>query len=256
MISSRLALWLTLSALLTVALIALVVLQPTALVRDAPRDLPWTLPDYRLANTHWEVGDDGRIYTQVEHFFLPGITPAMLSWFYQQLPIATVDFRGKTYPLYHIFHPTEHGSLRVLEPATDGSPGMGVGAVIQRDEWFGPYDSRGAARIEEFSESGMLAIPRAAGTSIGSVRHTFRAAPDGSTYRVDSVIGSELPVLGPLINLYLRNRIFHPDMLREWRRHQVEEVASLRFFLPQLYAQRDRGRHFKLVETPSARLNP
>lgn len=253
---ARPALWFPVSALFAVAVTALVVLQPPQLVRDAPRDLPWTLPDYRLANTHWEIGDDGRIYTQVEHLFLPDITPAMLSWFYQQLPIATVDFRGKTYPLYHIFHPTEHGSLRVLEPAIDGSAGMGVGALIQRDEWFGPYDSRGAARIDEFSESGMLAIPRAAGTSIGRVRHTFRAAPGGSYYRVDSIIGSELPLLGPLINLYLRERIFHPDMLQEWRRHQVEEVASLRFFLPGLYAQRHMGRHFKLTETPTPGPDP
>ena len=30
--------------------------------RDIPRDLPWDVPDYRLANTHWEIGEDGRIY--------------------------------------------------------------------------------------------------------------------------------------------------------------------------------------------------
>ena len=39
----------------------------------------------------------------------------MVSWFYQQLPISTVELHGVTYPLYHIFHPSEHGTLRVLD---------------------------------------------------------------------------------------------------------------------------------------------
>ena len=38
----------------------------------------------------------------------------MVAWFYQQLPISTIAYKGVTYPLYHIFHPTEHGALRVV----------------------------------------------------------------------------------------------------------------------------------------------
>ena len=216
------------------------------LQRDTPRDLPWQLPDYRLANTHWEVGDDGRIYTQVEHFFLAGISPAMVAWFYQQLPISTVELEGVTYPLYHIFHPTEHGVIRVQEAAPDGTPGMATGAVIQRDEWFGPFDSRGAAKIMQLSAAGMLAVPRAGPFKIGEVRHSFKAADGGTAYRVDTVIGSELPVLGAVLNLYLREQVFHPEMIEQWQRHQIEEVASLQFFLPQIYAQRDSGTHYVL----------
>lgn len=217
------------------------------LERDPPRDLPWTLPDYRQAETSWYVDDDGRIHTHVQHLFLPDITPAMIAWFYQYLPISTVELNGATMPMYHIFHPTEHGTLSVLTPAPDGTPGMAVGAVIQRDEWFGPYDSRGAARIVEFSDAGMLAIPEVLGLiGIGSVKHIYSAAAGGSNYRVETVIGSDLPVVGPLLNLYLRSRVFHPAMLEQWQRHQVQEVSSLRFFLPELYAQRDAGRHFLL----------
>jgi hypothetical protein len=40
--------------------------------------------------------------------------------------------------------------------------------------------------------------------------------------------------------------VFHPEMLEQWLRHQIEEVASLQFFLPQIYAQRDSGTHFLL----------
>ncbi|MCB1706370.1 MAG: hypothetical protein KDI17_16005 [Halioglobus sp.] len=228
--------------------LALALLAPGPINRDAPRDLPWVLPDYHLAETHWEVGEDGKIYSTVQHFFLPDISPKMVSWFYRYLPISTIEYRGISYPLYHIFHPTEHGTLRVLEPASDGSKGMGLGAMVEREEWFDSYDSRGAARIVEYSDGGFLAIPEVAGIPIGEVRHTFKAIDGGTQYRVDAVIGSDLPVIGPLLNLYLRHRVFHPEMMEQWQRHQVEEVASLHFFLPSLYAQRKRGEAFILED--------
>lgn len=236
----RIAIRLLLLAVLAVLALAAYIVYFTSnpVARDAPRDLPWTLPDYRAATTSWHVGEDGKIYTSVEHFFLESISPAMVAWFYQQLPLATVELGGKTMPLYHIFHPTEHGRLWVLEPAPGGEQGMALGAVIQREEWFGPFDSRGAARFVEFSDAGMLAIPEFAGIAIGSVRHSYTAENGGTRYRVDTVIGADLPLLGPVLNWYLRTQVFHPDMLVQWQRHQVEEVSSLQFFLPALYAQR------------------
>ncbi len=228
------------------AILLVTLLFPRPLYRDEPRDLPWVLPDYREADTGWQVDERGRIHAYVEHFHLEGISPAMVAWFYQQLPISTVEYRGRRMPLYHIFHPTEHGRLRVLEPARNGQRGMGPGAVIEREEWFGPYDSRGAARLEAFSDAGMVAVPEVAGLTFGRVRHHFRAEGNGTAYRVDAVIGSDLPVLGVAINYYLRTRVFHPAMMAQWQRHQVEEVASLQFFLEDLYAQRGRGNHFLL----------
>ncbi len=221
-------------------------LTPKPLHRDPPRQLPWQLPDYRAADTHWEVAPDGRIHASVEHFFLRDITPAMVAWFYQVLPISTVELDGATMPLYHIFHPTEHGRIRVLEPAPDGSPGMAMGATVYREEWFGIHDSRGAALLQEFSDDGMLAIPTAAGIVIGEVRHRYEAREGGTYYRVDAIVGSDLPLVGPLLNAYLRSQVFHPAMMAQWQRHQVEEVASLQFFLQALYAQRERGNHFVL----------
>lgn len=225
------------------------VLLPPSLVRDAPRVLPWQLPDYRQATASWRVAPDGRIHSQVQHFFLRDISPQMVAWFYRQLPISTVDYQGVRYPLYHIFHPTEHGRVRVLEPAADARPGMGEGALVEREEWFGPFDSRGAARLLEFSDTGMLAQPQVLGLSIGRVRHSFRARDNGTVYQVDTVIGSTVPVLGSVINWYLRERVFHPAMLEQWQRHQIEEVASLQFFLPDLYRQRgEEGNHYVLED--------
>jgi hypothetical protein len=236
----------TLTSIAVVGVIAFLLLSPAALERDAPRDLPWVLPDYRSAHTQWEIGDDGRIYAEVEHFFLQGISPAMVAWFYQQLPISTVELNGTIYPLYHIFHPVGHGRIRVVEGAADGSPGMARGATIMREEWFGPYDSRGTARLVEFSNDGMLAVPIAAGMEIGQVRHIYRAENGGTAYKVQAVIGSTLPVIGPILNWFIRTQVFHPAMMALWQQHQIEEVASLQFFLADLYAQRGGENHYVL----------
>lgn len=223
-----------------------VLLSPASIVRDEPRNLPWTLPDYRGAQSHWEIGDDGRIHTWVEHFFLEDISPAMVSWFYRHLPISSVRYQGEILPLYHFFHPTEHGTLRLLLPASDGTQGMGIGAVIEREEWFGLFDSRGTARIAEFSDAGFLAIPEVVGFKIGEVRHQFTAVNGGTAYRVDTVLGSQLPVVGTLLNWYLRTQVFHPQMIRQWQRHQIEEVSSLQFFLPQIYVQKPSDELFNI----------
>ena len=241
--------YLAVSCLISIAVLSAItflVISPEPLQRDAPRDLPWVLPDYRNAHTQWEVGDDGRIHALVEHFFLKGISPAMVAWFYQQLPVSTVELNGTNYPFYHIFHPTGHGRIKVVEAAPDGSPGMAKGSMIMREEWFGPYDSRGTARMVEFSDDGMLAIPKAAGIEIGEVRHIYQAVKGGTAYKVEAIIGSDLPVIGPLLNWYIRSQVFHPAMMELWQQHQIEEVASLQFFLADLYAQRGGDKHYVL----------
>lgn len=231
----------TLVTVCAVAVVFFAALSPSSIHRDTPRELPWTMPDYRGAKSGWEVGDDGRVHAWVEHFFLQDVSPAMVSWFYRYLPISTLTVGGVQYPLYHFFHPTEHGRLRVLEPASDASVGMGLGAVIEREEWFGDFDSRGAARIVEYSDAGFLAVPQALGLSIGEVRHQFVAKNGGTAYRVDTVIGTEAPVIGALLNAYLRSQVFHPAMLEQWQRHQIEEVSTLAFLLPVIYPQRGQG---------------
>lgn len=218
-----------------------------SVAHDPPRDLPWPLADHRLAEKAYQYLADGRIQVTTHHLPLPGITPAMLAWFYQQLPISTVDLDGTTYPLYHLFHPTEHGRLRVVTPAPDGTPGMAQGAVIMREEWFGSYDSRGEALISAFSESGMTAVASTAGLAVGVIEHRYTVVDGATRYTVHATIGSDAPLIGGVLNAYLRHRVFTPEMMAQWMRHQVEEVASMVHFLPELYAQRSGGNHFTLT---------
>jgi len=213
---------------------------------DAPRDLPWKVADYQKARFSHQTLPDGQIRIEIEHLPLHGITPEMLAWWYRVLPISTVEINGTTYPLYHIFHLSEHGQLWIAEPATDGSAGMGEGSLVARREWFGPYDSEGAGRVISISAQGLTVRPEVASVQIGEIRHIFNSTPTGSVYRVESLIGVDRPIIGPLFNYLLRHTVFTEAMLREWERHQVEEVSMLNYYLPQLYAQRGAHYHFKL----------
>lgn len=215
---------------------------------DAPRRLPWPLRDVREAVTSHEILPDGRIHLRIEHRPLPGVTPEMLAWWYRVLPISQVKFDGAVRPMYHLFHPYEHGRIWVEEPAADGKPGVGAGGVVARYEWFGPYDSEGAARVIELSPQRFVTRPRIAGVGIGEFRHEWGSTAQGASYVVDSVIGVDWPLVGPWVNALLRRRVFTVGMLREWQRHQVEEVGLLSHFLPQLYAQRNDRNMYELEQ--------
>jgi hypothetical protein len=211
------------------------------LLHDAPRTLPWTVPDYRPAQAQHSVLPDGRIRIEITHLPLTGIRPEMVAWWYQKLPISTVEIMGVRYPFYHVFHPTEHGRIRVVEPARDGTPGMGVGALVEREEWFGPFDSKGAGRVTQFTSSGMVVVPEVAGLAFGEIQHVFLATPTGTQYRVVSTIGVQWPVIGGAVNALIRHAMYPEAMLQQWERHQIEEVGMLQHFLAALYNSKPQG---------------
>jgi len=135
---------------------------------------------------------DGRIYLAIEHRPLPGVTPEMLAWWYRVLPLSQVEFDGALRPMYHLFHPTEHGRIWIEQPATDGQPGVGAGGVVARFEWFGPYDSEGAARVIELSLQRFVTQPDS-WPGLREIRHSWGDSPLGATYTVDTVIGVDWP---------------------------------------------------------------
>jgi hypothetical protein len=216
---------------------------------DPPRRIPWPLPDASQAAAAHTILPDGRIYLAIEHRPLPGVTPEMLAWWYRVLPLSQVEFDGALRPMYHLFHPTEHGRIWIEQPAVDGQPGVGSGGVVARFEWFGPFDSEGAARVIELSPQRFVTRPEMAGVSFGEIRHSWGDSPQGATYTVDTIIGVDWPIIGPAINALLRWHMFGEPMLREWQRHQVEEVGLLPHFLPVLYAQRNDRNIYRLPES-------
>jgi hypothetical protein len=160
------------------------------------------------------IRQDGKLEVILQHDPLPGVTPAMLAWWYQQLPLGTHKMGDTTYTYYHLFHPSEHGVIEILE-AGEG-PGISKGALVTRRERFGSYYSKGKARVISIDADKMVVSPEIAGMHFGQIEHRFSSGPDGAIYTVHAVLGSDLPVIGPLINLYIRKRLFPEPVLKEW----------------------------------------
>jgi hypothetical protein len=85
----------------------------------------------------------------------------------------------------------------------------------------------------------MVAQPEMMGLNIGRITHSFETTHDGTRYTLDSIVGSDLPIIGPLINYYIRHKMFTPEMVQQWLRHQIQEVSSLQFFARELCQARN-----------------
>jgi hypothetical protein len=202
---------------------------------EAPRPHFWDYPKVSEAKYHTEINAEGKLVIELEHPILKGVTPEMISWWYRNLASGKATIQGKEYEFYHLFHLSEHGQTRVIEPATDGSNGMGVGALVYRQEKFGPFLSKGMGRVLSFDSNGFTVSPVLGPLSFGTIEHHFEPKEDGTLYRVKTILGSDAPVIGRILSLYIRTKQFPPEVVQEWIRHQVEEVGSLSHFLPELF---------------------
>jgi hypothetical protein len=198
----------------------------------------WEYPSIDEANFSYSILDDGRLRIHLEHPLVESVTPEMIAWWYKNLALGQATIDGISYPYYQIFHLTEHGQIHIREPATDGSAGMGIGALVYRQEIFGAFKSKGQARVLSLSSGGFVVTPVMGPLELGRVVHKFKQVEGGTLYTVDTILGSQTPVLGWFLNTYIRNKRFSEPVLKQWIRHQVEEVGSLPNYLPDLYANR------------------
>lgn len=202
---------------------------------EPPRPQFWNYPPLSQAKYQTDITKEGKILIQLEHPHLDGVTPQMLSWWYRNLASGEAVIQDKKYSYYHLFHLSEHGQTRVVSPSTDGSFGMGIGSIIYRQERFGKYLSKGQGKVTSMGEHGFTVIPIWGLFELGSIEHQFIKTENGTLYKVKTILGSDAPFIGPILNLYIKKIQFHEKIVQEWIRHQVEEVGSLPHFLPKLY---------------------
>ena len=92
----------------------------------------------------------------------------------------------------------------------------------------------------------MTVVPEVAGMRFGEIQHRFEATATGTQYRLVSVIGVEWPLIGGVVNGLIRRAMYPEAMLKEWERHQIEEVGMLQHFLPTLYGSQPQGDRYRL----------
>ncbi len=181
---------------------------------------------------------DGRVQIRVEHDLLRGVTPEMLMWFYENLPAASVDLGGQRYPLYRIWHPRDHVAVTVVEPASSESLGLSKGATIRVQEFVGDDVLDMTATMHRRDEGGTRLVRSLGPVEFMSLEHSFRESEGGVRVVSTGVIGSTVPIVGPLLNLVAR-RMTSKEQMQRLFRHMIEEFGNLEFFLPALWSQRD-----------------
>ena len=205
-----------------------------------PRPIPWTMKRVESAETEMHLLPDGRLHLHIRHEVLRGVTPAMLVWWFQHLE-GTIELQGRTWPRYHIWHPVDHIAIRYARRLPDGSVGPGAKihireALAGNPDWLVDI----VTTIERLDEGGFVHAPWIGGVRVASLEYAFTPVPGGTLYENSITVGPENPIGRIFVNRLVRPRLFPDDKARAWLRHNVEEVGNFEFFLPELYARRER----------------
>jgi hypothetical protein len=88
------------------------------------RPLLWPLRPVSSAGIEDCRLDDGRRQVVIHHQKPSGVTPRMLDWWYGHVD-GLMEYAGKNYPRYLVWHPLDHISYQVKYPQADGSVGPG-----------------------------------------------------------------------------------------------------------------------------------
>lgn len=191
------------------------------------------------------VDSRGALHVQIEHDDLVGVTPAMLTWWFENLAGTTTwngeDFSGPEILNYHLWHHRDHIRITPLTDAPDGTKNNGfrVGARSRIDEQFNDYRDRihqvmHTTVLDESEFSFDILGP--GGRPGGRITHRYAPVPGCVSFYAETVVDFEFPLVGPLLNRTVGPRVFSRDTADHWIRHNIEETGRTQDILPTLYA--------------------
>lgn len=206
-----------------------------ALPRPRPVLFPLRSPD--TARTTVQDLSLHRRRVTIDHRPLPGITPPMLLWWFQNIG-GTMAYGDEVVPNYLAWHPVDHIRWELARPAPAGGAREGarfriVEAFQGRPEFY--IDT--TETVEKLDETGIRLVRRLAGVRVLQLSHTWSAC-DGRTHYVSVLEVGSGHRLVRLVNWYLTRRAFPTAMTAAWVIHNIEEVGLLEHILPAAYAAR------------------
>jgi hypothetical protein len=202
----------------------------------APRPLLAPLRSRASAQTSLRRLPDGRLLMTIRHAPLRGVTPEMLSWWFQNIE-GTVEVDGREYPRYLVWHPFDHLDYRARR-RRDGT--IGPGARFTIVEAFGRDASllvRTHDHVDLLDVSGLRLSARMAGIEFFSLHHRFTREGDDATQYDSTMLVGVPGRLGRLVNRFLRARLFGERHAEAWLTHNIEEVGLLEALLPRVFPE-------------------
>jgi hypothetical protein len=181
--------------------------------------------------------DDGRRQIVIRHQELSGVTPTMLDWWYGHVD-GPMEYAGRSYPRYLVWHPLDHISYHVTHRQPDGSVGAGsrlriVEAFQRRSDRVLRIDVEVRRRDAHAAVIGKTVC----GLDILELVNSFTATESGTAYVSVMTIGTSAWPGRLGANALITARILAGDLAMHWARHHVEEIGNLESFLPALFAR-------------------
>jgi hypothetical protein len=199
------------------------------------RDLPWPLKPLASAKTSLSYDKHGRMVMHIRHDLLKGLTPEMIAWWFGNIA-GDMEIGGKRFNRYLVWHPLDHILWQLAQPAPDGRAGAGARFRIVEafdrnpDFYIDIIDT-----VVRLDRTGITLVSYKLGQQVSHLNHDF-IAPDGGTQYVSTLtIGTDIPLLGAVLNPLIHRTLFTKAMGRAWLRHNIEEVGLLEHILPLIY---------------------
>ncbi len=190
-----------------------------------------------------EVLPDGRLCARIHHEPMKGVTAQMLRWWFENIDGFTRfngrDFSGAPVPVYRLWHPYDHIQVSWARRKHDDSGRVTAGSIFRIEENLdGRLPVRAKVWISRFDDGACNFDLRLGGLiSVGHLLHEYADTEDGCSFYTEMVLGSSMPLIGPLLNRFVRYRVGGEEFLRTWIAHNIEESGETEKFVPRLYEQ-------------------
>jgi hypothetical protein len=201
------------------------------------RNFGWKMKPLASAKTNFTIDKDGVFKLTIEHDTICGVTPKMLLWWFQNIG-GEMDYQGKTYPRYLVWHPKDHIHWSLANNSANRKAEQGsYFRIVEAFDGNMKYLIDSVEFVEKLDETGIRLTKKIGSTEIFSLQHDF--IPDGNNtiYKSQMIIGTNKKIFGKIFNSLIRPFIFSKKMGNAWLKHNIEEVGNFEFFLPELYYQ-------------------
>jgi len=201
------------------------------------RSFDWQMKPLESAQTSLIHLPNGQLVLTIQHDVIYGVTPEMLVWWFQHLG-GHIYYNSVMVSRYHVWHPIDHIHWEVVSRGPNGSTGQG--ATFRIVEAFGGDPKHyidSTVYVEKCDEEGLSLVTRILGIEFFRLEHRFTQVDEGTRYDSRMVVGMNVARLGPLLNKFVRPRLFSDESAQRWLLHNIEEVGNFEFFLPLLYTE-------------------
>jgi hypothetical protein len=198
----------------------------------APLEFDWKMRTLADASISVHELGDGRIEHIVKHQPIPGVTPEMLLWYFENIDKELV-WRGQRAIGYRFWHPIDHIHFK-----RHGK--LGAGDRWHIVEAFGgsrDYLLDRTFEVLKFDETGFCMAVFIGGRLGSFTDERWEWTPQGLLWTVHVLAG---PIGFPFGLIFRKMRPRIDRFLERWHQHNVEEDGNLQHFLPELFASRGR----------------